>query len=759
MRVASATERTEFVPHLKLRTETLLIDRGEGFADDFREVQTAVIELSFDYAGVRVSAAAASRQPFRNARAEAEVRRIIEGFGPVELAGLEDCALIPGVCADYAVHLEGDPNVLCSFSTHAIPRLRAMGWGVQVEQDYPCRVVDGAQWYADLSDPGDERDWFELELGVDVDGERIDLLPVLLEVIESRGFEELMHFRGRTMALPLGEKRFLAVPPHRLRAIGRVLSELYKVEGTSDSGRLRVPEVGSYLDELDVAFGEQLDWVGTTKRSAVRNLSLEHAPASEPRMLKATLRPYQREGLNFLQHLRRHGAGGVLADDMGLGKTLQTIAHIVKEREEGRLDNPVLIVAPTSLVGNWKREIEKFAPGTIVVVHHGSRRQLGVRNIPGADIVITTYGLLVRDTDIFETQPFYLIALDEAQTIKNARSQAHKACKKVNADFRLCLSGTPIENNLDELWALFDFAMPGLLGDAARFRSAFRFPIERDGNADRLETLRNRVRPYILRRLKDEVASELPPKTEMVRGIELKDEQRDLYESIRIAAHAQVRKAVKKKGLAASTIDILSALMKLRQACCDPRLVRVTAAKDIQGSAKFNALFEMMLPMLEQGRRVLIFSQFTSMLALIGTELERQCVSYVSITGNTTNREEKVDIFQAGLAKVFLISLKAGGTGLNLTRADTVIHYDPWWNPAAQAQATDRAYRIGQKRPVFVYNLIVTGSVEERMVNLQRRKKALADGLLAKDEDGQSEFSAGEVDDLFAPLGPSGRGR
>jgi SNF2 family DNA or RNA helicase len=307
-----------------------------------------------------------------------------------------------------------------------------------------------------------------------------------------------------------------------------------------------------------------------------------------------------------------------------------------------------------------------------------------------------------------------------------------------------------VENNLDELWALFDFAVPGLLGNAAQFRSAFRWPIERDGNAQRLEALRERVRPFILRRLKDEVAGELPPKTEIVRAVELRGDQRDLYESIRASAHATVRKAVRKKGIAAATIDILGALMKLRQACCDPRLVPVGAAREVEESAKFRVLFELLPQLLAQGRRILLFSQFTSMLALISHELAQRKIPFCTLTGASNNRQQIVDEFQSGAARVFLVSLKAGGTGLNLTAADTVIHYDPWWNPAAQAQATDRAYRIGQTKPVFVYNLIVAGSVEERMLALQQRKRALADSLLAND--GAVALSEGELDDLFAPL-------
>src|SRR5687767_13959719 len=274
--------------------------------------------------------------------------------------------------------------------------------------------------------------------------------------------------------------------------------------------------------------------------------------------------------------------------------------------------------------------------------------------------------------------------------------------------------------------------MPGLLGDADWFRHRFINPIEREGNNQRMASLRAQVAPFILRRLKEEAARDLPPKTEIVRPVELRGAQRDLYESLRVAVHAEVRQAIRRKGLAASTITILDGLMKLRQVCCDPRLLPGEIAREVHQSAKHDLLMEMLGQQLQSGRRVLIFSQFASMLALLAQSLRRAGIRYSELTGATQDRQRAVDTFEQRRAEVFLISLKAGGTGLNLTSADTVIHYDPWWNPAAQAQATDRAHRIGQKRPVFVYKLIVAGSVEERMLTLQRRKQQLADGLLGR---------------------------
>jgi SNF2 family DNA or RNA helicase len=470
-----------------------------------------------------------------------------------------------------------------------------------------------------------------------------------------------------------------------------------------------------------------------------------------PSGLRATLRPYQAEGVAFLQRLRAEDGGGVLADEMGLGKTLQTIAHFCVEHAEGRLTSPALVVAPTTLVGNWARECAKFAPELRVVILHGPERRARWSEVPKAHVVVTTYPVLVRDEEYFATQPFHLVVLDEAQAIKNARSQARRALEGLQASSRLCLTGTPVENHLGELWSLFDWLTPGLLGDELAFRRFWRQPIESQGDVERLAALREMVGPHVLRRLKRDVARELPPKTELSVPVELGGKQRELYEAIRVAAHADVRRAIRSKGLAASTVTILDALTKLRQICCDPRLLPMETARSARESAKLEALMALLGEQLAGGHRALVFSQFTSMLALIAEALTARDVRYLLLTGATRERQRVVDAFEAGNADVFLISLKAGGTGLNLVSADTVVHYDPWWNPAAQAQATDRAYRIGQKRPVFVHNLYVAGSVEERVLALQQKKRWLSNALLG-DAASQGPISEGEIDALFAPL-------
>jgi SNF2 family DNA or RNA helicase len=312
------------------------------------------------------------------------------------------------------------------------------------------------------------------------------------------------------------------------------------------------------------------------------------------------------------------------------------------------------------------------------------------------------------------------------------------------------LTGTPVENDLGELWALFDFLMPGLLGSAEQFREQFRVAIEQGGDEERMQALRRRVAPFILRRKKEDVAPELPPKTELVYSVELSGDQRDLYESIRAAAHGEVRQAIRQRGFGASSIAILDALMKLRQVCCDPRLVAVSAAAQVKESAKLEACLELLMRQLESGRRVLLFSQFAKMLKLLAIALEERGIRYLMLTGATQHRQAVVDRFEAGQAEVFLISLKAGGTGLNLTSADTVIHYDPWWNPAVEEQATNRAHRIGQEKPVFVYRLVTRGSIEEKMELLKDRKRELARGIFDADAGSTLDLTERDIDDLFA---------
>jgi superfamily II DNA or RNA helicase len=763
-----------FVPHARLFVAHVLVSDGGGDCD---EVLMPLVALQFEYGGSRVRAADPTERLFRadsggtrtidrDSAAEAHARRALERLGAIELACCDELTLLPDYDADYVIRPGADTHALCAFTADALPRLRAQGWQVEIDADYPFQVLPAAAgWFASVEPDEELPGWFSFELGVEIDGTRVNLLPLVLELLDKSGGDDLRALERRTraaFALRVDATRHVMISSDRLAELVRVLVELYQGGDGRPAGRIAFPEArAAALAGVVDAFEHEvtpLTWrdPGALVERA-RKIARRPPAVQGPATLQATLRPYQEEGVAFLQHLRACGVGGVLADDMGLGKTLQTIAHFCVEKAAGRLTTPALVVTPKSLVGNWARELRKFAPHLRVTILAGADRHAHFITVGRSDVVLTTYPCLVRDEERLARLPFHLLVLDEAQSIKNERTQAHRAIKSMQAEHRLCLTGTPVENNLGELWALFDFLNPGLLGDALSFRRWYRQPIEQRRDGERLAALRALLAPFMIRRIKRDVAKELPPKTELMSPVELRGRQRELYESIRVAAHADVRDVIKKKGLAGSTIPILDALMKLRQVCCDPRLVAMDAARAIAESAKCEALFAMLKTQLAEGHRVLVFSQFTSMLALISEGLRERGLRHLVLTGATRDRQGMVDAFERGQADVFLISLKAGGTGLNLTSADTVIHYDPWWNPAAQAQATDRAYRIGQSRPVFVHNLYVAGSVEERVLRLQQRKRWLSETILGDVGTGPA-LTEGDVESLFAPIEESDEG-
>jgi SNF2 family DNA or RNA helicase len=425
---------------------------------------------------------------------------------------------------------------------------------------------------------------------------------------------------------------------------------------------------------------------------------------------------------------------------------------MLAEKEAGRLDRPALVVVPTTLMHNWRDEAQRFAPTLRVLDLHGPQRRENFDRIGEHDLVLTTYPLIWRDQAVLAEHDYHLLILDEAQYVKNASTQASTAIRSLKARHRLCLTGTPLENHLGELWSQFDFLLPGFLGSQRDFTKRWRTPIEKNGDTARRELLARRIRPFMLRRRKDEVARELPPKTTIALSVELEGAQRDLYESVRSAMQKKVRDAIASQGLARSHIIVLEALLKLRQVCCDPRLVKISQATTVNQSAKLDTLMDMLPSMIEEGRRILLFSQFTSMLDLIAAALNANGIAYVTLTGDTRDRAAPVKQFNQGKAPLFLISLKAGGVGLNLTAADTVIHYDPWWNPAVENQATDRAHRIGQDKPVFVYKLVTASSIEEKIVAMQERKAALAQAILTDDAGEAAKFSVDDIESLFEPM-------
>lgn len=633
--------------------------------------------------------------------------------------------------------------------------LELEGWEIEYADNFTLEFTTIDEWEAELASSGEN--WFEISLGFVVDGKRINLLPILVDMIaqmhDPQELKKLLQDQQHLL-IPLDDKHWVKLDSQRLNKILDTLIELYDHAPLNAEGNLLIHQVqGLGLTEL--LNDSRLIWKGADE---LRTLSkqLVHfqgiRPVELPKGLRADLRPYQYEGLNWLQFLREYHFNGVLADDMGLGKTLQALAHLLIEKEAGRADRPSLVIAPTSLMSNWRREAEKFTPLLRVLTLHGPEREQHFEQLAQYDLVLTTYALVLRDEELYRQHQFHYLILDEAQAIKNAKAKTTQVIYELNARHRLCLTGTPMENHLGELWSMFRFLMPGFLGPLDRFGRLFRIPIEKHSDPERQSQLRKRLQPFMLRRTKEHVAKELPPKTEIIRTVALEGVQRDLYESVRLAMDKKLRDEINQKGFARSQIMILDALLKLRQVCCDPRLLKLDSAQGIKASAKLEMLMEMLIEMLDEGRKVLLFSQFTSMLDLIEQELLKHNIPFSKLTGQTRDRETVINYFQEGDAKVFLISLKAGGTGLNLTAADTVIHYDPWWNPAVEQQATDRAYRIGQDKPVFVYKLLTEETVEEKILKLQERKQSLADGLYTGANQAEANFNQDDLLELLKPL-------
>jgi superfamily II DNA or RNA helicase len=605
--------------------------------------------------------------------------------------------------------------------------------------------------------PETAADWLHLSIGFRFGEQRFNLLPWLPQLVaqaHAKPGEALQaperlwvsDAHGAWWSLPGA-----ALQPW-LAALLELVAERPAGAFAADSlklTRIEALRLGAETVQVDLPDGRR----GVSALHDILDAHRDGAAQPTPTGVTADLRPYQRQGLAWLQALARQRLGGVLADDMGLGKTLQTIAHLAAEQASGALDRPALVVVPTSLVGNWRRECARFAPGLRVLVLHGLARREHFDAIAGHDVVLTTYPLLPRDAEVLIKQHWHAVVLDEAQTIKNAKTQAAQVVQLLQARHRLCLSGTPMENHLGEVWSLFEFLLPGYLSSEARFKGLFRTPIEKHGDTARLELLRRRLAPFMLRRTKDMVATELPAKVETVVRVQMEAPQANLYETIRLTTEESVREALQEKGLARSHIMVLDALLKLRQVCCDPRLVPLAQARKVKESAKLDWLMQTLPEMIEEGRRVLLFSQFTSMLALIEARLEAAGLTWVKLTGQSQKRDELVERFTSGAVPIFLISLKAGGVGLNLPQADTVIHYDPWWNPAVENQATDRAHRLGQTQTVFVYKLVAEDTLEERILALQERKAALAAGLHGGAGAAGAQLTEADLTWLLKPLG------
>ncbi|MCP5182967.1 MAG: DEAD/DEAH box helicase [Pseudomonadales bacterium] len=555
------------------------------------------------------------------------------------------------------------------------------------------------------------KDWFSASGELAVDENRALGLAQLMKLLEER---------PRSRFVPLGDGQFVALS----KSFRRQLDALRGItQGGGKNLRLH-PLAALGLDDLFDAGTVDADeaWHELRER-------LEKARAFEPVVpgtLQATLRPYQEEGIRWLARLAEWGVGACLADDMGLGKTLQVLGVLLLRAKGG----PALVVLPTSLLDNWRREARRFAPTLNVIAYTGApaERQPLLASLGPFDLVLATYGLVQNDEEQLAAVQWHSVIVDEAQAIKNVATRRSQSVRALKADFRIATTGTPVQNNLMDLFAIFAFVNPGLLGSAERFRSAYALPIERDGDADARHNLARLIAPFILRRTKSEVLDDLPARTEIVRAVTLGPDEAAFYEALRRQALADLE-GVGTSGNEQGQFRVLAQLTRLRLACCHPSLVQDTGIRD---SAKHAEFMELVGELLQGGHKVLVFSQFVKHLKLIEARLQASHITYQYLDGQTPReqRDRAVTAFQAGEGDVFLISLKAGGAGLNLTAADYVIHMDPWWNPAAEDQASDRAHRIGQTRPVTVYRLVAKGTIEEQIVELHHHKRDLADRLL-----------------------------
>ncbi len=576
-------------------------------------------------------------------------------------------------------------------------------------------------------------DWLALKISYESEGVGLDRAELERCLREGKKY------------VRLSDNSYAPIDTSRMQAL--VDREVELIAAAGKSGKLPLSQAGRVQELLDQA--DQAVVAATTKTLFKRLSSIDEIKkAKKPRALKATLRPYQEQGLSWLRFVDEIGSGGVLADDMGLGKTVQTIALLLSIKQDQKA-LCALIVAPTSVVGNWVREIARFGPSLTTALWHGAGRKEQQDELKNANVIITSYALLRRDIELLKQLDLDYAILDEAQNIKNPESATAQTARELNARRRLALTGTPIENRLSEIWSIFEFVSPGLLGPLRKFEERFARPIDQ-GDSKTAARLRAVIHPFILRRTKNEVAEDLPPKIESDKIIDMASEQRALYLQVLREVRAQVMGEVERSGLAKSQLHILAGLTKLRQAACDPRLLGLPRPYSHEDSAKLMALRELVDEAESGGHKVLIFSQFVSMLKLIREALNEDKIKYEYLDGSTKDRDGAIERFQTDpTITAFLISLKAGGSGLNLTAADVVIHYDPWWNPAVEDQASDRAHRIGQKSVVTVYRLVAEGTIEEKILELKQKKRELVASVLSEDEGGAKKLSKADLEELF----------
>ncbi|OUQ19348.1 helicase SNF2 [Lachnoclostridium sp. An14] len=612
--------------------------------------------------------------------------------------------------------IRDDEEAVYRLLTEGIPEFMELGEVAVSDEMKRMRVAPPPEVSVGVSYTGN---W--LELKVDAEGMS---RQELLKILDS--------YRQKKKYYRLKSGEFLELTDGGLLTVARMMDGLGLSKAQMSEEVMRIPAYRAfYLNSLLEARRDMSVYRDKLFKAAVRGMkSLEDSEFETPEGLRGVLREYQKVGFQWMKTLDSLGFGGILADDMGLGKTVQVIALLLDERERaGEEKLPSLIVCPASLVYNWESEMEKFAPAlkVLLVTGNAAERREAVSRAASCDVLVTSYDLLRRDLELYRELEFRYQIIDEAQYIKNAGTLSAKAVKSIRSRSRFALTGTPIENRLGELWSIFDYLMPGFLFSYQKFKKEYETPVAKDGDREALERLHGLIGPFILRRLKTQVLKELPEKLETVVYSRPEGMQRELY----TASAALLKEKLESGNLENDKLQILAELTRLRQICCHPSLCY---SHYKEGSAKLETCVDLIRDGTAGGHKILLFSQFTSMLAIIGERLKKEGISFFSLTGETPKEERirLVNEFGQDETEVFLISLKAGGTGLNLTAADIVIHYDPWWNVAAQNQATDRAYRIGQEKRVTVFKLIMKDTVEENIIRLQQMKQSLADGVITE---------------------------
>ena len=702
--------------------------------------------LYAEYNGFRLVAGKNDPQEHFAIPDPSDLMRYVVRNREAEQKGLEQLARygFAGEAGDALTPVVGCREVLNFLGSH-VPALRRKSWRVEMEGR-----VGGFMESSEFATPvvhihyqDDQAGWFEVGFDFeDAAGNR--LTPAEIQRALRKG-DSFIDRSGKTILLDA----------EAIDAMIEVFRDCSSGE-SSRPGVFRMPAVyASYIkSSLDALDGVDVEAPPAWRHAAERQAGgLTHEPVALPPHLEPVLRPYQREGVNWLRFLEVNTFGGILADEMGLGKTLQTLTWLQCERYHPAVrGRPCLIVCPTSLVGNWAEEAQRFTPSLKVLTISGSDRHSKWAEIPHANLVVTSYALLRRDEEHYLEHEFGVMVLDEAQHIKNRSTQNAIVAKEIRAFHKLVLTGTPIENSVSDLWSIMDFLMPHYLGSHESFRHNTEIPIAQGGPESELAQarLRRKLQPFLMRRLKTEVAQDLPPRIERIAACTLSADQKSVYRHLIDSSRNKLTDLVARQGFQKSRMEVLKTLLRLRQACCHLDLLHLQDLKAEAPSAKMELFFELLDEALDGGHRVLVFSQFVSMLTILRNQMDQKQIRYCYLDGSTKDRMQVVHTFNTDRKiPVFLISLKAGGTGLNLTGADMVIHFDPWWNPAVENQATDRAHRIGQKRTVYSVKLITKGTVEEKVLELQNRKKAIIDATLAPGETVFNTMTWDDIQDLL----------